>query len=376
MSIEVSLEQAAYFTLSRHYLVERAPRERAVEVVGDIMGLNAQGALNYQLSLWNRVGDLKPTIITQAMNEGRSLVRSWFMRDTVHIIPSADYPLFRRGLEESLMREWNRWTVKTGRKESPVSWEPLYPQVLKALDGKNLTINQLLEEVGWEGEEAKPNLHRLVREMSHRGLICNAAPIGPWYHSIKHRFTRVDQWIPEVDWRSVSPTDAMSELAMRYLRGYGPASVTDFSYWIGARVTDVKPVFERISERLTEVSIEGQRGSYYISAEDERALEDIQPEPFTRLLPQFDALIMGHRDKKRFIDPTDRGDIFLPRGGIAATVLVKGRVKGTWKIKKVRKGWELSLQPSQLLSSEEVEMIEGEIEKMREFTGFEILVKC
>ena len=376
MSIEVSLEQAAYFTLSRHHLVERAPRERAVEVVGDIMGLNAQGALNYQLSLWNRVEDLEPSIITQAMNEGRSLVRSWFMRDTVHIIPSVDYTLFRCGLEESLMREWNRWTVRTGRKESSGSWEPLYPQVLKVLDGEALTINQLLERGGWEGEEAKPNLNRLVREMSLIGLICNAAPMGPWYHNTEHRFARVDQWIPEVDLRPVSPTDAISELVMRYLRGYGPASVTDFSYWTGARVKEVKPVFERISERLTEVSIEGQIGLYYISVDDERALEDIQLESFTRLLPQFDALIMGHRDKKRFIDPTDRGDIFLPRGGIAATVLVNGRVKGTWKINKVRKGWELSLQPSHVLSSEEVEMIEGEIEQMREFTGFEILVKC
>jgi hypothetical protein len=278
-----------------------------------------------------------------------------------------------RGLEEGLMREWNRWTVRTGRKESAGSWEPLYPRVLKALDGEALTIHQLMEDVGWEGEDAKPNLRRLVREMSHRGLICNAAPIGPWYHSTKHQFARVDQWISEVDLRSTSPTDAKSMLVMRYLRGYGPASITDFSYWAGARVTDVKPVFESISGHLTEVSIEGQRGSYYIPAKDERALEDIHPEPFTRLLPQFDALIMGHKDKKRFIDPTDRGEIFLPRGRIAATVLVNGRVKGTWKIKKIRKGWELSLQPSQRLSSEERGTIGGEIQQMREFTGFEIL---
>ena len=83
---------------------------------------------------------------------------------------------------------------------------------------------------------------------------------------------------------------------------------------------------------------------------------------------------MGHKDKSRFIDPADRGDIFLPRGGVAATLLVNGMVKGTWKIKKGKEGWDLSLFPSQALSVDEWEMIETEIEGMREFTGFEIQV--
>ncbi len=42
--LEVSLEAAARFTLRRHHLVERTPVERMLEVVDDVMGLNAQGA--------------------------------------------------------------------------------------------------------------------------------------------------------------------------------------------------------------------------------------------------------------------------------------------------------------------------------------------
>ena len=374
MSVEVSPERAAYFTLGRHHLTKRAPPDRAVNTVGDILGLNAQGALNYQLSLWNRVEGLDPSFLPRALLEERSLVRSWFMRDTVHIIPTADLPMFRRGLEESLMREWNRWTVRTGRKESPRSWEPLYPRVLRALDGETLTLNQIVEEVGWEGENPKPNLSRLVREMSLRGLVCHADSSGPWHHSSEHSFARVDQWVPVVDMSVASPADTTAELAVRYMGAYGPASAADFAYWTGGRVTDVKPVIEGVSHLLTEVSIEGQRGSYYIPSEDESAIEAIRAEPFTRLLPQFDALIMGHKDKSRFIDPADRKEIFLPRGDVAATLMVSGKVRGTWSMRRGGHGWDLSISPSRPLSADEREMTEAEIDGMREFTGFEISV--
>ncbi len=100
----------------------------------------------------------------------------------------------------------------------------------------------------------------------------------------------------------MSGTEALTKLAVRYLRSYGPASFSDFAYWTGARVHDVKPAFREISDLLTEVLISGQRGTYLMLKEDVPDLTESDLEPFARLLPQFDALIMGHRDKTRFID--------------------------------------------------------------------------
>ena len=56
--MEIDPETAARFTLERQHLLERAPPDHAIAVVDDIMGLNAQGVLNFQLSLWNRVFEL------------------------------------------------------------------------------------------------------------------------------------------------------------------------------------------------------------------------------------------------------------------------------------------------------------------------------
>ena len=96
--------------------------------------------------------------------------------------------------------------------------------------------------------------------------------------------------------------------------------------------------------------------------------------PHVRLLPQFDALIMGHKDKTRFMRSDDKKRIFLPRAGVAATILLDGRVEGVWKMRKKKKQWALELSPFRDLSKEEDEALGKEIEELRRFTGFEIVV--
>ena len=373
MAVEITSETASLFTLGRHHLIERAPKNRALDVVDDILGLNAQGALNFQISLWNRVVDLDTDFIPRSLYEDRSLVRSWFMRDTVHIIPSKRFALFRRALEKGLMTEWNRWTIKTGRKESQDAWEPLYPQVLDALDDGPLTLKQILEKVGWSGADAQGRLHRLIREMSLRGLICNARSSGPWYHNTEHTLSRVDRWLPRADLHSISEEEASSSLTKMYLKTYGPASISDFAYWTGMRVQEARPIFDAISDSLVEVSIANRKGELLILEEDLEALLDAEDGPrWARLLPEFDALIMGHKDKTRFLDPTVKSSVFLPLADVAATIMVDGRVEGVWKMRKEKKSWRLEFSPFKELKEEERELVGEEVEGLREFTGFEI----
>jgi hypothetical protein len=373
-SIKVEPEAAALFTLERQHLIERAPADNAIDVLGDILGLNAQGAMNYQLSLWNRVSDLDREFIPVSLFEERSLVRTWLMRDTVHIVPSRLLPLMRSALKESLIREWNRWTVRTGAKEEPSSWEFRYPHVLEALEDGPLTVNQILETLGWSWDDAKRGLHRLIREMSHQGFLCHAISSGPWYHSTEHSFSRLDGWLTEAE-SSAPETDAKTELARCYLKGYGPASVNDFAYWTGMRVMDAKPIFESLSEPIVEVEITGQKRMTYILEEDVSNLQDQREvHAHARLLPQFDALVMGHKDKTRFIEPSSRSSIFLPRADVAATILLDGRVEGVWKMRKEKRRWRLEFSPFRELSEEEEEALGREIEELRRFTGFEIVV--
>jgi hypothetical protein len=70
----------------------------------------------------------------------------------------------------------------------------------------------------------------------------------------------------------------------------------------------------------------------------------------------------------------DKKSIFLPRAGVAATILLDGRVEGVWKMRKKKNLWALELSPFRDLSKEEDEALGKEIEELRRFTGFKIVV--
>ena len=369
MGVEVQSSQATFFTLRRHHLLKPSHNHDALKVIDDVLGLNAQGALNYQLSLCARVRDLNSTFIRESLDR-RALVRTWMMRNTVHIVSSDLFPIVQTALRESFVEEWNRWTVRTGSKASPSAWECYYPDVLKALEDGPLTTSQLSERLNVSEEDTWRIVHRVVREMSLKALVCHASSLGTWHHETEHTYARVDRWLP--DFRPMKEEEAKRELILRYLKTYGPASMQDFSHWSGMKMKNAKPIFDSLKPYLGEVRISGQRQSLLALKEDVEEIAETEPVPVVRLLPQFDALIMGHKDKTRFLDPEHRAKIFLPAAEVAAVMLVDGRVQGVWKMRKGGKAWSLEVSPFKQLTEEHENRLEDEIQRIRGFTGFEI----
>jgi hypothetical protein len=138
------------------------------------------------------------------------------------------------------------------------------------------------------------------------------------------------------------------------------------------KATDAKRVLQEVGSVLAEVSAEGHRGELLMLREDLAELEAAEPEPSLRLLPKFDALIIGHRDKTRLMGEEARGRVFLPAAEVAAAVLVDGRVEGVWSIKRSGDDWSLDVQLFKGLDGEHEEMLQGEIDAIRAFTGFNI----
>jgi len=366
---EATLEQLAYHTLKRHSLIDRAPSADAYSVIGNVCGLNAQGALNYNLSLWARVEGLDNSFIRDSIR-GKTLLRSWFMRNTVHTMTTAQAFVARPALRGSLLQEWNRWTVRTGSKESPDSWNAHYKQVLAALEEGPLSLSELLDRYSPASDNPRRTLSRVVREMSLKGLVCNGEPRGPWYHDTEQTYADVKRWVPGM--KEAEEPGAQEALMMSYLRGYGPARVQDYAYWAGSKVSAARKLLGRIESGLAAVEVPGHKGKLYVPVDTLSDLEHTEAVPVVRLLPKFDALVMGHRDKTRFMDESTRKRVFLPTAEVSATVLVDGRVEGVWTLKKDGDEWSLGVDPFKKLDEEHMNLLGKEIERMKEFTVFDI----
>ncbi|MCK4583231.1 AlkZ family DNA glycosylase, partial [Candidatus Bathyarchaeota archaeon] len=300
----------------------------------------------------------------------KTLLRSWFMRNTVHIMATEQAFVARPALRENLVQEWNRWTVKTGSKERPDSWIVHYDEVLAALEEGPLSMSELLERYSPVSDHPRRILSRTVREMSLKGLVCNAEPRGPWYHDTEHTYADVKRWVPGM--KETEESRAQETLMKAYLRAYGPATVQDYAYWTGMKVSAAREVLRRIDSELVAVEASGQKGKLYVPGDTLQELDRVEVVPLVRLLPKFDALIMGQRDKIRFMDEAARKRVFLPAAEVSATVLVDGRVEGVWVMKKEGDAWSLSVELFRELDEEHMDLLCSEIQSMKGFTGFEI----
>jgi hypothetical protein len=142
---ELDWAQVMAWRAARHHLDERVRSEAMLEVVADIAGLHAQVMSSAELTLAARVEGLEPGDVGRALWEERSLVKTWAMRGTLHLLPAAEFPLWQAALSTRRNWEagaWQRAFVPLGELER------LNDAVAQALDGTLLTRGELADRVG------------------------------------------------------------------------------------------------------------------------------------------------------------------------------------------------------------------------------------
>ena len=205
--------------VAKHHLDARVPRTGLLDVVARIGGLHAQLMSSAELTAWARVDQLEPDGVANALWEDRSLVKTWAMRGTLHLLPSADYGLWQAGL--STYRHFLKpaWSKAFGL--TPDDLDRLGEAICAALDGRQLTREELAAEVvkqsGDESLGAKMtgSWGSTIKPAAFRGQLC----FGP-NRGRNVTFARPDQWIGA--WKTVDPEEAMTELSAAVPRHQRP----------------------------------------------------------------------------------------------------------------------------------------------------------
>jgi hypothetical protein len=337
-------------TLARQMLLE----SEALSVpaaIERLVGLQAQLASAPYVGLWTRLRDFQREDLAREI-ENRKVIKATMMRATLHLCTADDYVRFRTALRPLLI-------VAAGeiakRRDSDFNLDKVLKAARKFIGEKPRTFAEISDMLTKLMPDHDVGAMRYsVR--THIPLV--QVPINTgWSYSNKPEFTLAESWIG----RSVSPEDNLRELVFRYLAAFGPASVTDAQTWLGMKL---KETFEKLRPELQTYRGEGRIELFDLSGPPLPS-EDA-PAP-VRFLPEYDNLLLSHSNRSRVIADEYRSKVYLPGLRVAATILVDGFVRGSWKIEKTKDAETLLIEPFDKLTKKDRAALTEEGERLVSF---------
>lgn len=268
-----------------------------VDAVSRVVALQGQDVRAARVAVRARSDGLTRQDVDDAVARG-DVVRTWAMRGTLHMLAARDL-----GWVVKAVGAYFRDRQAPRRRQlglDDAACERGVAQLESVLTGP-LTRAEIKERLDLDlsGQAAPYFLGFAALE----GVICRGPERGsePTYVLVR-------------DWVTDSPDD---QLALRYLRGYGPASPEDLAAWSGLPVTVARRAFEDVRDLLVPV------GELFAVGELREAGE-------ARLLGHFDALLLGYRERSVPLEYTRK--IQSGGGFVMPTVSVGGRVVATWRL--------------------------------------------
>ena len=299
--------------LARQLLLERCALPVA-DVVETMVGLQSQAPQAHYAGLWSRIEGFDPAAASDLL-ACRALVRIALMRGTIHLVTAAD-ARFLRPLVQPVLERGLANALGPG---AAVELEDLAVAARALVEERPRTPSELGAELAarWPGV-ASDRLSLAARAVL---PLVQVPPRGLWGGSGAARHTTFEHWLG-------APLDkqpSVDRLVLRYLAAYGPATPADAQAWSG--LTRLREVFERLAPSLVT-----------LRADDGSALYDLPDAPRpgpdhdapVRLLAEFDNLLLAHARRDHVVDDAHRRAIFTVNGVLPRTVLVDGRVAGTW----------------------------------------------
>ena len=296
------------------------PRYRsAADVVRHLTGVQAQMLPAAELGLHMRSGGLTRARIDRARLRDRSIVRTWAMRGTLHLIASEDHGWLVPLLAEPGIANARRRLAQEG--VSPSQTDRAVPSIGRMLaDHGPMTRGEIAERL------ARRRIPVQGQAIAH--LVWMAAATGAIVYGPDRDgdpcFVGTRDWLgdprPPRD-----RDDAVRELAIRYLRAHGPAAPEDLAAWSGLGARDAKRAWASIADRLVPFP-DAPDAAWTL-----RGARIAEPKNVVRLLPAFDEYLLGWRDRSFALAPERARSVNRGGGMIRPVLIVDGRVEATWR---------------------------------------------
>jgi hypothetical protein len=326
------------------------------EIARAIAGAQAQDVYAGPLQFRSRRRRLTAPDITRARTEERSLLRTWVMRKTIHLIPTDDagwwLPLFEPGIERWSSRRLEQLGLPRGKQQKALA------AIGRVLEREGpLTRTEARERVAAAGIEldTQTGMHIALS-----AVVSGIACLGP-DRGAQTCLVRREDWLGELP--KFDRAQALAELARRYLRAFGPATDRDFAYWAGLPLRDVRAGLEAIAREIEEMRM-GEEAMLVMRGRRPR----LPAEGQVRMLGNFDTYLLGWKDRGFSVAAAHAPHVKEGGGGWIRPVVVRdGIVIGGWRSARKGGAIELSVSLPETPSAPLREAIDAEIEDISRF---------
>ncbi|GHO46882.1 winged helix DNA-binding domain-containing protein [Ktedonospora formicarum] len=360
--------QVHTWRLTQHGLTPRISKEDWVQIVTRIGGFQAQVMSAAELALCSRVEGLSAQDIKSALWQDHTLIKTWAMRGTLHLLPATELPLYVAARNWQLDTSWSRYFAEFGL-SSQAQQEAYLAAIPHVLEQGPMTRQQLADAV------AKHTRIALVRDLivsanwgsplkpsAYRGDLC----FGPSQGSnvtFVHPKTWISNWSAQ---DTLEQEQALKRFVRLYLQAYGPALPEDFARWWGGNLSHARKLFRSMQDEVKEVEIEGQHA--FALDTTLKHIQNAERSEVIHFLPLFDVYTIGvGRTLGEILPPIHKKLVFRPQGWISAVILVNGSIQGVWQSSPKRSQIHIKVHmfPPQATSIEK--RIKAEADRLRSF---------
>lgn len=331
--VPFSAEQIHAFRLRRHHLLDPSAKDM-VTICRDVCGVQAQIMSAAQLQLWARNHAITPAAVNDALWKTRSLVKTSLMRQTLHLIPADEFPLYiaahKSARAKAVLSIMAR--CKITRDEAD-GLSALILEELKAGPAPRAAITAAVRpKVSKRLRVWMDKVWSIVRLPVIEGLVC----YGPGEGN-QATFIRTEHWLPAQP--KIDAVQAQKELFRKYLRAYGPATLQDFAHWSLISMAEVRTLRPLLDAEVVEYD------GALVLREDVKALQSASfSQSSVHLLPYFDVYLLAHRFKEHFLKPQLYKRVYRNQGWISPVVLINGEIAGVWSYKLSQKSVEIEIE--------------------------------
>ncbi|TDD36299.1 winged helix DNA-binding domain-containing protein [Actinomadura sp. KC06] len=318
----------------RRQFIESAGDASAVQIARRLAGVQAQVASAAEFAVAVRQSAPVTGAVQRALLDERTLVKTWAMRGTLHLLPVDEAGAFL--VLCAAVRNWEKPVWQRNFGATPADLEAIAAAATGALaDGAILTREELTAAVveetgsGHLAEVLGSGWGTLLKPLAWWGVLCHGPSQGT-----RVTFASPEWWLP--GWTGLPSVEEAARTAVHaYLGAHGPATPDMFDNWLMRKLNrkrDVKAWFAAAEDGLSTIDVDGVQ--MYVLDEHRDELLNTAPSTSVRLLGAFDQYVLGAGTSAVYLIPAERRKEVSRTGGwISPVVLYEGRVAGVWEAK-------------------------------------------